>query len=446
MVRRLLLILTLAGMGAACTSLQDPERAALDPDHGELACRACHDGEAVNGRLPDVPGRTCSSADCHRSDNPAVVTLETVEFEHRGHASTEEMPLGCAGCHTHDAGVEPLRAEEESCALCHREEMSGAAVSDCMTCHTGTARAFTSQGLAVPHEDRSWISSDCVRCHYDVAAIDEEVEVATCNDCHRDDEAAIREGIGDDLHPAHTGVSCSSCHREDTHRIMAMSSSVRLDCTGCHTGAHDLTLAEEPFGAADCNACHETEHRAEQGLLLGLVPHAPVAAPGEKFADGVTCRSCHVRTPGAEDPLAGSGAGCTGCHRPEYATVLEWWKEGIAERHDLTERYLTTAERRLRSSGASSAVLLRQARDWVETLEEASGVHNLGLTHRLLARALERSGDAYAVAGVSAPAPPELGREPRSGLCSYCHYRPGETTITAQMDTVFHREVLGIGR
>jgi len=194
MVRRLLLSLTLVWWGAACGSFPDAERLASDPDHGDLACVACHDGETVNGRLADVPPRTCSSADCHRTDNPAVVTLSTVEFEHRGHGATEDIPIGCAGCHAHDEGAEPLYTDQSSCALCHREEMSGANVADCVTCHTGSAEAFTSQGLAVPREERNWIANDCVRCHRDVVSADEQVAISTCHTCHSDRQAAV-EGL-----------------------------------------------------------------------------------------------------------------------------------------------------------------------------------------------------------------------------------------------------------
>jgi len=324
--------------------------------------------------------------------------------------------------------------------------MSGENVADCLTCHTGEAEAFTSQGLAVPHEERSWISNDCVRCHYDVVAADQQVGIETCSACHTDGNAAVQQGVGDDLHPSHSGVTCSSCHEVDVHRILNQSSAVALQCADCHTASHGEDLPETAFGAEVCNACHVTEHRAEQQLLLGIIADHPSRVPSEKFMDGVTCRSCHVRVPGADGPVLGTDASCTGCHRAEYSTVLQWWEQGVSQRQSLAERYVGAAERALRNRGDSAVALVTTARSWLNTVDEASGVHNLELTHRLLVDAVERAREAYGAAGVASPPAPGLGREPRSGLCSYCHYTLGATAVTAEMDSVFHREVLGVGR
>ena len=44
------------------------------------------------------------------------------------------------------------------------------------------------------------------------------------------------------------------------------------------------------------------------------------------------------------------------------------------------------------------------------------------------------------------PAPPALGRSPRQGLCSYCHYRTDEPGLSESMSDAFHREVMEVGR
>jgi hypothetical protein len=220
-----------------------------------------------------------------------------------------------------------------------------------------------------------------------------------------------------------------------------MSSSVRLECGDCHVESHAVTLEVEPFAAETCNECHGDEHAAQQALLLGFVDHDVDLVASEKFMDGVTCRSCHVPRSGRPaDPTVGSPAGCTACHRAEYGQVLTWWEEGVEQRVDVVGAYLRAARGRLGASGT-----LDSAEAMLETVR-AGGVHNLRLSHRLLAAALAEAGRAHTEAAIRAPAPPGLGREPSMGLCSYCHYWLGETRVSGQMDTIFHREVMGVGR
>ena len=68
---------------------------------------------------------------------------------------------------------------------------------------------------------------------------------------------------------------------------------------------------------------------------------------------------------------------------------------------------------------------------------------NLHLAHRLLVQASDQINQAYLDATRSPPAPPELGRDPRMGLCSYCHYRLNDPWLFEEMSGDFHREVLG---
>jgi len=65
---------------------------------------------------------------------------------------------------------------------------------------------------------------------------------------------------------------------------------------------------------------------------------------------------------------------------------------------------------------------------------------------RPLTEASDRIGQAYANAGLVPSPRPALGNEPTMGVCNYCHYRIGGTELSTRMDTVFHREVMGVGR
>jgi hypothetical protein len=421
-------LLTAALLGAgSCTVADDgqPPSAA----HADLACAECHAGGSSDVGMASVPTSTCARSDCHRTDNPARVALSTVEFEHRSHGSTGEVALGCAGCHAHASGSDDLVADLGSCALCHRDELLGERPRDCERCHVGDHDATTSQGVTVPHEGLSWTGGDCVRCHYDVSEPESDVSIRRCATCHIDVREVTRAALGEDVHPDHSGVPCVRCHTDSGHRIVAMSSAVTLDCSSCH----DQAIGRSP-----------TDHAAVQRLFLGLIDSEFDAVPSDKFMDGLTCTSCHIAGAGSGEAAPAPAAACVSCHRPEYGTVLAWWKEGVDERLRLTRRYVRGAVRRVEPATRSDSVagLLTSAEDLLTQVEEGGGVHNLLLSHRMLEAALRRASSAYEAAGRRPPEPPRLGPEPRRGLCGYCHYRLEEIEFSSAMDPEFHRRAL----
>jgi hypothetical protein len=255
-----------------------------------------------------------------------------------------------------------------------------------------------------------------------------------------------RAGIGEDLHPDHVGTHCGACHEADNHRIEAMSSAVRLECESCHSVEHDVEVDAALLASQTCVECHADSHQSQQRLLLGILPEASGAAPAAHFMDGLTCRSCHIQGPEASDAAQrGTAEACVACHRPEYATVLRWWNEGVAERMRLVDRYLAGAEGAVsgRSDSDPARLATTQARRLLDLVTDAGGQHNLPLTHRVFEDALASASEAYRLAGRGTPPIPALGRPPRQGLCAYCHYRIAEPGLTERMDDAFHREVVG---
>jgi hypothetical protein len=430
----------------ACATEEAPQRTAGDP-HAAIACSACHQGGLADRELAAVPSGACTQSGCHGDGVPAQVTLQTVTFEHRGHGSTEAMALGCAGCHAHAAGDAPLEAGAGTCGLCHAEELSGARGEDCRLCHsTLMHEGTTSQGVAVPHEGLPWIEGGCLRCHYAVAEPVHDVSLVRCAGCHEDVDAVTAAGIGEDLHPRHEGSACGACHEEDNHRIQAMSSAVDLRCAACHTVEHGVEVDEAWLDAATCDACHADAHQGEQRILLGILPEAAAAAPSDHFMDGLTCRSCHLPLGSADaSRRVGSSIACVQCHRQEYATVLRWWNDGIAERARRVDRYLIGAEAAVqgRASDDEAVLAVARARATLDLLRSSGGQHNLPLTHRMFEDAVAGAREGYLLGGRDAPLAPQLGRAPRQGLCAYCHYTLPEPGFSERMDDAFHREVLG---
>lgn len=421
------------------------ERASRDAAHGDLACATCHQGERADRGVASVPRAACARSGCHDEGGPARVELATVAFDHRSHAAGTEIALGCAGCHGHTSGSEPLTAGVDACALCHIGEISHGESGECRTCHQDPGfTTRTSQGVEMPHEGLPWIAGGCIRCHYDVSDVPHEVPISRCAACHDPVMDAAAEGVGTNLHPSHAGIACTTCHDSDLHRIRAVSSAVELQCHDCHGEVHGVGTTGEWPATATCNDCHRTVHQEQQRLLLGILPGGIRAEPSEKFMAGLTCRSCHAARPGGDSagPVHATVEACVGCHRPEYATVLRWWREGTEDRLRLVEAYVSRTERDVSAEAAGVRETVAEARALLDVVAAGGGEHNVAVAHRVLEDVLERAREARRTAGQGALPPPDLGHQPRMGLCSYCHYRLDDPWRFQSMPPDFHREVL----
>jgi hypothetical protein len=422
---------------------------AVDP-HAGLTCSACHSGGRADLGRAAVPASSCMASGCHEDGGAERVRLATATFEHRRHGEGGDIVPACAGCHTHAEGGQPLRASVDACALCHLPQLTSPQSQDCQICHVQPRHVtLTSAGVPVPHGSLPWSEIGCVRCHFDVADPPIEVSADRCAECHRDVDAAVRRGVGSDLHPTHSGVGCTSCHVAGAHMVREVSSAVSLICTDCHAVAHEVAL--EPWSEAGdgwtsndaCAVCHQGVHHPQQQLLLGLLPDGP-AAPARKFLIGMTCRSCHIPTvAGAPiEPIRGQALSCRSCHEPEYDQVLAWWVEGVDRRLRVSSSYVATAQRTLGDGMPdSSRVLLGSAARVLALVDSAGGQHNLELADRVFRESVRRAQEAYRIAGRPAPPAPALGRPPHLGLCSGCHY-DGQPLDIRAMPRDFHERIV----
>jgi hypothetical protein len=447
-----LLIALLLALLAGCQPAQDAT-AAADP-HAAMACSGCHNGGIADRGRAAVPRASCTSAGCHEDGGPRQVQLATATFEHRIHGAEGEIIPSCAGCHTHTQGNEPLRASVDACALCHLPEVTGDAPHSCQTCHREPGHVtLTSAGIPVPHANLPWVEIGCVRCHYDVAEPPIEVAVTRCSECHADVREITRRGVGIDLHPVHEGLTCTACHASGTHHVREISSAVSLVCSDCHVRAHDLALSPwKEYGhrawenSATCLGCHTEIHRAQQQLLLGLIPGVwENVMASQKFVAGMTCRSCHIPPTNGQapmEPIRGQALACASCHGQEYRRVLDWWVQGLNSRLRSTGAYVAAAERDIGPAAPDSArALVVSAGQMVSLVRDAGGQHNLDLADRLFRESVRRVGEAYAVAGRTVPAAPRLGSPPHMGVCSSCHYDQGPWDLR-QMPAGFHEELV----
>jgi hypothetical protein len=415
--------------------------------HAGMACASCHVGARADSGRASVPREACMASGCHDDGGPEMVQTGTVTFEHRAHGRSGDVLATCAGCHDHHAPDRALHVEVDACALCHLTEVSGAEPADCRLCHQQPNHvAMTSQAVPVPHSSLPWVETGCVRCHFDVAEPPTRVSTQRCASCHADLAIITQQGIGEDLHPQHEGVSCTACHEQGAHRVRAMSSAVSLVCADCHTREHGLDLPAPVADSETCTTCHQRVHQAQQRMLLGVVSVTEPAAPSSKFLAGITCRSCHIREPGvlpSEDAIRGQAEACAGCHTTEYRQVLRWWVDGARSRSRAMQAFTDRAARDLGAAPDTARALLRSARDMLALVAEAGGQHNLELADRIFRDSRTRTLEAYRLSGRAAPPAPVLGATAHEGLCSFCHYSPDDPWNFRRMPADFHERVLG---
>jgi hypothetical protein len=439
-------LLILAALVAATLGCAPQERLPADDPHAELSCAACHRGARADLGRAAVPTSACTASGCHGDLGPARVALETVGFRHRHHGVDGDIVTSCAGCHTHDAGDEPLRASVDACALCHVAEIADRATQNCAMCHPNPAHVrLTSQGVPVSHASLAIRQIGCDRCHYDVSDPPTAVATTRCGQCHTRLEQVTAAGVGRDLHPIHAGVTCTGCHESETHHIRAMSSVVSLTCTDCHQSAHELDLRGGWPPPTTCVGCHQDIHWSQQQMVLGLVPD--LEAPATKFLAGMSCRSCHVPPASGGAPVAapirGTAEGCAGCHGPDYTRVLDWWLSGIQQRQARAERFLDRARAVLAGAPQDTvARLLDNGAAMLHLVRTAGGHHNLELSDRMFRETIRQAQQAYRAAGRAAPPPPELGAPPHMGFCTFCHYAPDDPWDLRRMPAGVHEDMV----
>jgi hypothetical protein len=382
----------LAAVAAACGRNEEAS------PHARVACVGCHRQGVDADSLLDVPDRSCTASGCHTDGGPDSVTVRMVRFAHRAHPSGSGAAAPCAGCHTHRPDSVRLAAGTTACTGCHASDIASRSDTACAMCHGNPMHTrTTSEGLRLPHEELRDANVSCTRCHYRLL-----------------DTSGPRP----------------------VHRVVAMSSTVRLDCLECHALTHSPRIPADTLPDSTCGDCHRDVHQDAQRMILGVLPGRP-AEPSAMFMGGVTCRSCHV-VPGQAAPRPGlsrrgSPAACTGCHGGAWNGVLARWNRGYDRRRNLVAAYLTTAREALSDSATPAAPAVRrrleEAAGLLAFVERAGPLHNLPVTDRLLRRALALGREAYGAAQRDAPAVPQLGPAVVPGTCLSCHYGVEEAIV-----------------
>ncbi len=187
-------------------------------------------------------------------------------------------------------------------------------------------------------------------------------------------------------HVTDFGVTCTACHSAEQHQAVTATKS---SCLSCHHKAGNKNER--------CLVCHKLQNE----FFTGTVEVEGVEASGSTHAELTDCVGCHnVQVKHSRQAVVKQ---CLECHDDTYLPALEGWtnevKRGLRDVNDL----LRKGDARLRKIRNGSKVpearrLLDEAKDDVELVAKAGGIHNPELAKAILAKAKKAA--EQAVSGI----------------------------------------------
>jgi nitrate/TMAO reductase-like tetraheme cytochrome c subunit len=166
-------------------------------------------------------------------------------------------------------------------------------------------------------------------------------------------------------HLAKTDLDCNACHDEEKHGVTTFKPQ---DCADCHHGKD-----KKP----DCATCHDREAALFKGTVK--VEGANLDLKNEMVK--LDCVECH-KDLGAKDVAADVRTKCVECHKNQasYGTMLDQWREAMAEEAKGVAERLASVEARLSGAtgpaAAEARALFAKAKSCFEAAALAGPAHN----------------------------------------------------------------------
>ena len=201
--------------------------------------------------------------------------------------------------------------------------------------------------------------------------VPKKLETRCADTCHVD-AARIESRFGGVVfkHRAHllkTDLDCNACHDEEKHGVTTFKPQ---DCTDCHHGKD-----RKP----DCSACHDREAALFHGTIRIEGADLDLKNDMQKLA----CADCH-KDLGAKDVAAGVRARASSATRTRRATgtMLDQWREAMADEKKAVAARLAAVEERLASAAPGPALaqarkLFAKAQACFDATANAGPAHNV---------------------------------------------------------------------
>lgn len=184
-------------------------------------------------------------------------------------------------------------------------------------------------------------------------------------------------------HVTEFGATCTICHSAEVHKAVTATPAT---CTSCHHSAQNER----------CESCHSAQSAFYRGQtktdLAKIEPNA--------MASAVACTGCHDWS--RKHSRQAVGDKCVGCHDAAYTAFLGEWTAGLDKETAAAAAALKRAEsalqreRRAGRQAPETEVLVRQAREALDLVRKARGVHNPSAAEALLMASRQKAEEALA--------------------------------------------------
>ena len=184
-------------------------------------------------------------------------------------------------------------------------------------------------------------------------------------------------------HVSEFGATCTICHSADVHKAVTATPAT---CRACHHSAQNER----------CESCHGAQSAFYRGQTkTDLAKIAP-----NVMANAVACTGCHDWS--HKHSRQAVGDKCVGCHDAAYTTFLGEWTAGLDKETAAAAAAVKRAqtallrERRAGRQAPETEALVRQAREALDLVRKARGVHNPSAAEALLTASRQKAEEAFA--------------------------------------------------
>jgi nitrate/TMAO reductase-like tetraheme cytochrome c subunit len=340
----------------------------------------------------EIDDSSCLREGCHakRLLNSKVIYKKHVVFDHRPHLTDlrRGKQLRCTSCHSQIVQGQHIEVTDSTCFICHfKKDKSGnrPSIARCSTCHKMPEQDITHGGFSFNHKDFAGSKSlKCDKCHGDSIMGEGTVSKDKCFDCHNQPDRIEKFTDTTFMHQQHVAlhkVECIRCHAEIKHHLGKTIDPIETQCAQCHV----------------------KKHGGVKEMYMGLGGKGIPDSPSSMFSHQVDCKGCHIVPTISADDVKFRGQtykttqiSCSGCHDESYSSILDMWKEEMANalaatapKLEQTKKALDAYQNNKDAKYLEAKRLYADAKYNYSFVKDAKGVHNFEYAAALLKKSEE---------------------------------------------------------